>query len=119
VEGLGLGAATMLTPTYISENAPRAIRGMLTSFYQLFETMGAMVAFWINYGVLLHVKGNAQWQVSLAMQVLPAVLLFVCMLFCPESPRWLARQDKWEQSNEVLSYVRKLPKDHPYVQAEM
>jgi MFS family permease len=40
VEGLGLGAATMLTPTYISENAPRATRGMLVGLYQLFETMG-------------------------------------------------------------------------------
>ena len=48
IEGLGLGAATMLTPTYISENAPRAVRGMLVGLYQLFETMGAMVAFWIN-----------------------------------------------------------------------
>lgn len=44
IEGLGLGGATMLTPTYISENAPRATRGMLTGLYQLFETMGAMVA---------------------------------------------------------------------------
>ena len=48
IEGLGLGAATMLTPTYISENAPRAVRGMLVGLYQLFETMGAMIAFWIN-----------------------------------------------------------------------
>ena len=49
VEGLGLGAATMLTPTYISENAPRATRGMLVGLYQLFETMGAMVAFWYAF----------------------------------------------------------------------
>ena len=87
--------------------------------YQLFETMGAMVAFWINYGSLLHLHGNATWQVPLAMQCLPAVLLFVSMLFCNESPRWLARKDHWEKSADVLSYVRHLPKEHPYVQAEM
>jgi len=119
IEGLGLGAATMLTPTYISENAPRATRGMLTGLYQLFETMGAMVAFWINYGSLLHLHGNATWQVPLAMQCLPATLLFTGMLFCNESPRWLARTDQWEKSSQVLSHVRKLPPDHPYVQAEM
>lgn len=119
IEGLGLGAATMLTPTYISENAPRATRGMLVGLYQLFETMGAMIAFWINYGSLLHLKGNAEWQVPLAMQCLPATLLFVGMLFCNESPRWLARTDRWEQSSRVLSHVRKLPETHPYVQAEM
>lgn len=119
IEGLGLGAATMLTPTYISENAPRATRGMLVGLYQLFETMGAMIAFWINYGSLLNMSGNAQWQVPLAMQCLPAALLFVGMLFCNESPRWLARTDRWEQSSRVLAHVRKLPESHPYVQAEM
>ena len=92
---------------------------MLVGLYQLFETMGAMVAFWINYGSLLHSKGNAQWQVPLAMQCLPATLLFLGMLFCNESPRWLARTDRWEQSSRVLAHVRKLPESHPYVQAEM
>lgn len=56
VEGLGLGGATMLAPTYVAENAPRGIRGLLIGFYQLFETMGAMVAFFIDYGSLLHIK---------------------------------------------------------------
>lgn len=45
----------MLAPTYVSENAPRGIRGLLIGFYQLFETMGAMVAFFIDYGSLLHI----------------------------------------------------------------
>lgn len=56
IEGLGLGGATMLAPTYVSENSPRAIRGLLIGFYQLFETMGAMIAFFIDYGSLLHIK---------------------------------------------------------------
>ena len=53
------------------------------------------------------------------MQCLPATLLFAGMLFCNESPRWLARTDRWEESSRVLAYVRKLPEDHPYVQGEM
>ena len=48
VEGLGLGGATMVAPTYVAENAPRGIRGLLVGFYQLFETMGAMVAFFVS-----------------------------------------------------------------------
>lgn len=38
----------MLAPTYVAENAPRGIRGLLVGFYQLFETMGAMVAFFVS-----------------------------------------------------------------------
>ena len=119
VEGLGLGGATMLAPTYVAENAPRGIRGLLVGFYQLFETMGAMIAFFINYGSLLHIKGNGQWIVPLSMQSLPPVLLFCAILFCPESPRWLARQDNWDKASSVLSQVRNLPTTHPYVQAEL
>jgi len=119
VEGLGLGGATMLAPTYVAENAPRGIRGLLVGFYQLFETMGAMVAFFINYGSLLHLKGHATWIVPLSMQSLPPLLLFLSILFCPESPRWLASRDNWDKASSVLSTVRQLPSTHPYIQAEL
>ena len=109
----------MLAPTYVAENAPRAIRGLLLGFYQLFETMGAMVAFWIDYGALLHIKGNSSYIVPLAMQSLPPFLLFCSIIFCNESPRWLARQDNWDKATKVLSSVRQLPPSHEYVQAEL
>lgn len=108
----------MVNPLYISENAPRAIRGLLTGFYQLFIVTGIMISFWINYGCLLHVKGQAMWIIPLALQGVPAALLLIGMLLCNESPRFLAKQDKWERSLAVLAQVRALPPDHPYVQSE-
>ncbi len=118
IAGLGCGAASMVNPLYISENAPRAIRGLLTGIYQLFNVTGIMVAFWINYGSLLHIKGDAAWIIPLALQGLPAVLLFVGMCLCNESPRFLAKQDRWEQAKAVLARVRALPETHPYVEQE-
>ena len=53
------------------------------------------------------------------MQALPAILLSVGMFFCHESPRFLARKDNWEQASAILSKVRSLPIDHPYVQTEL
>lgn len=108
----------MINPLYVSENAPRAIRGGLTGLYQLFITTGIMLAFWINYGSLLNIEGPAMYLVPLAMQGLPAVLLFFGMLMCNESPRWLAKQDRWEEARATLSKVRNLPSDHPYVEEE-
>jgi MFS family permease len=116
--GFGVGAASMINPLYVSENAPRAIRGGLTGLYQLFITMGIMLAFWINYGSLLNIEGPAMYLVPLAMQGLPAVLLFFGMLLCNESPRWLAKQDRWEEARATLCRVRNLPADHPYVEEE-
>ncbi|ENH72008.1 Quinate permease [Fusarium oxysporum f. sp. cubense race 1] len=115
VEGLGLGAGTMLAPTYVSENSPRAIRGFLVGFFQLLLVLGGMTAYFINYGSLLHLPGKATWMVPLACQSICPALLFFSMLFCPESPRWLASRDQWEKAGAVLSDVRKLPVDHAYI----
>lgn len=46
INGMGVGTASAITPLYISENAPRAIRGALTGLYQLFIVTGVMLAFW-------------------------------------------------------------------------
>ncbi|KAG9239344.1 putative quinate permease [Amylocarpus encephaloides] len=119
VAGLGVGAASMLTPLYVSENAPRAIRGGLTGLYQLFIATGVMLSFWVNYGTLGNLKKNAQWQVPLALQGFPAVCLFAGVALCNESPRWLARDDNWEKATTVLARLRNLPPTHEYIQMEL
>ncbi|KAK3217563.1 hypothetical protein GRF29_1g3401614 [Pseudopithomyces chartarum] len=119
IAGVGVGGASMVVPLYISENAPRAIRGGLTGIYQLFIASGTMLAFWVNYGSILHLKGAATYIVPLAMQALPAVVLVGCMLLNKESPRWLAKADRWEDASRVLARIRNLPATHPYVEAEL
>ena len=78
-----------------------------------------MLAFWINYGSLLHLHGNTTWIVPLSMQCLPAILLFFGMLLCNESPRYLAKVDRWEEATAILAKVRGLSFEHPYVQSEL
>ncbi|RKU43743.1 hypothetical protein DL546_005985 [Coniochaeta pulveracea] len=117
--GVGVGSASTINPTYVSENAPRAIRGLLTGLYQLFIVTGGMIAFWINYSVSIHFPHTkVQYIFPLAIQALPAVLLGVCMLLCHESPRWLARQDRWEDTKRILALTRNLPLTHPYIEEE-
>ncbi|KAG5923279.1 hypothetical protein E4U53_003577, partial [Claviceps sorghi] len=74
ISGLGVGCASTVTPLYVSECCPRAIRGGLTAFYQLFNVFGIMLAFWINYGCLLHLEAPAVYIVPMALQAVPAVL---------------------------------------------
>ncbi|KAK4150244.1 putative sugar transporter protein [Chaetomidium leptoderma] len=119
VAGLGVGAASMLTPLYVAECAPRSIRGGLTTFYQLFIVSGVMISFWINYGALQHFSGKATYAVPLALQALPALLLVIFMFMVPESPRWTATQDDWESTTKILVRLRNLPAEHPYVQNEL
>lgn len=52
--------------------------------------------------------------------MLPAIFLFVAMMFLPESPRWLARQDRWEESVQVLTSVHgRGDPNSPFVAKEM
>jgi len=118
ISGFGVGAASTINPVYVSENAPRAIRGLLTGIYQLFIVTGGMLSFWINYAVNINFSGKSMYIFPLAIQGLPSLLLFACMLFCNESPRWLARQDRWEEAKSILAQTRNLPQTHPYVEEE-
>jgi sugar porter (SP) family MFS transporter len=113
-----MGAASMVAPLYISEYAPRAIRGALTGIFQLFNTMGVMLAFWIDYGTQQHINGAASYIVPLATQGIPAILLIIGMFFLKESPRFLVKQDRWEEARKILATTRNLPQDHPYLEEE-
>ncbi|KAJ0347489.1 hypothetical protein KNSL1_006373 [Colletotrichum chrysophilum] len=80
-----------------------------------------MLGFWINYATDQIVANDAktQWIVPLAFQLVPGVLLFVGMMFCPESPRWLAKGDNYESAERVLTMIRGLESDHSYIRHEM
>lgn len=52
--------------------------------------------------------------------MIPAILLFFAMILLPESPRWLARQDRWEECHDVLARVHASGDlNHPFVQYEL
>jgi sugar porter (SP) family MFS transporter len=119
VSGLGVGAVSVVNPIYVTENAPRAIRGLLTGMYQLFIVTGGMIAFWINYGANQHLSEDAMYIIPLAVQGIPALLLFSLMMLCNESPRYLARRDRWEEAKAVLIKIRGLGPDHQYVVDEI
>lgn len=57
--------------------------------------------FYICYGCS-YIQGTAAFRVPWMLQAIPAILLFIGMLFLPESPRWLASKDRWEECRDVL-----------------
>jgi hypothetical protein len=48
IAGMGVGGASMISPIYISEVSPPAIRGRLVGFYEFSWQIGGLVGFWIN-----------------------------------------------------------------------
>ncbi|KAF5342615.1 hypothetical protein D9611_001585 [Ephemerocybe angulata] len=123
VTGLGVGSLSMAVPLYNAEIAPPEVRGSLVGLQQLAITFGIMVSFWIDYGTN-YIGGTdehqheAAWRIPLALQLVPAVVLGVGILFMPFSPRWLVNQERDEEALQVLSSARNLPVDHELVRIE-
>ena len=102
VIGLAVGSASMVVPLYIGEVVPPRVRGGLVSLNQLAITAGILVSYLIDYGL----SGSANWRLMFGLAAIPAVLLFVGMLFQKESPHWLIRQDRIDEARDTLKRVR-------------
>ena len=50
--------------------------------------------YFIEFGCS-YLNGNASFRIPWGLQMIPAALLSVGMLFFPESPRWLVDNDRY------------------------
>jgi SP family sugar:H+ symporter-like MFS transporter len=111
IGGLGVGAASVLTPAYISEVTPASMRGRLSSVQQIMIITGLTGAFLGNYA-LAHTAGSSTaefwlgfpaWRWMFWLQVVPASIYLLALLAIPESPRFLVAKNRDAQAEAVLS----------------
>jgi MFS family permease len=103
VLGIAVGTASFVSPMYISELAPKCIRGGVTSFNQLMVVCGIFVAYIVNWAL----KGAADnWRWMLGLGAIPGAALAVGMFFQPFSPRWLIQQGRDDEARDVLHRAR-------------
>jgi sugar porter (SP) family MFS transporter len=100
--GLAVGSASMVVPLYIGEIVPPRVRGGLVSLNQLAITTGILVSYLIDYGL----SDSGNWRLMFGLAAIPAVALFIGMLFQKESPHWLIRQGRIDEARAVLRRVR-------------
>ncbi len=103
VVGVAIGIASMLTPMYLAEIAPKQQRGAIVSLNQFCITFGILVSYLSDYA-LTDVAGNWRWMLGLG--VVPGAILFFGMLTLPESPRWLAGRGRTEEARAALHRMR-------------
>ncbi len=102
VLGLAVGAASFIAPMFISEIAPRRMRGELVAFNQLMLTSGILAAYIGNWAL----KGLPdEWRWMVGVAVLPGLALALGMLSVPASPRWLAEKGRHDEARDVLRRV--------------
>ncbi|KAF8345118.1 general substrate transporter [Amanita rubescens] len=120
VSGVGIGAISAVAPTYVSECAPKEVRGKITGVFQVMVAIGVMISYFVNLGVGLHVKpGVNVWRIPFAVQLIPAGIMCLGLLTVKESPRWLSSVDRYHEAIHNLAYLRRDSVDSEAVIAEM
>ncbi|GAA6039048.1 hypothetical protein JCM8097_000172 [Rhodosporidiobolus ruineniae] len=120
LQGFTGGMSAVTGTMYLSEIAPKVVRGLLLGLFSLNTMLGIMLGYWANYGALLNISDDShwQWRVALIVQIVPGVVILLFVPFIVESPRWLAWKDRPEDALKSLVRLRKLPAEHDYVLSE-
>jgi SP family arabinose:H+ symporter-like MFS transporter len=109
IGGVGIGAASVISPNYIAEIAPTRIRGRCVTLYQLGIVVGILAAVFVN--MLIQRMGDEAWNVATGWRwmfvagVAPAILFGLMILPAVESPRWLMKMGRRDQALKVLTRV--------------
>jgi MFS family permease len=120
IAGLGIGGMSSITPVFVAENCPPAVRGRITGLFQEFLVIGSTFAYWLNYGVALHISPSTkQWRIPVAIQLIPGGFLLIGLFFLKESPRWLMKQGRYEEATNSLAYMRREEPTDPDIVKEI
>lgn len=102
VLGLSAGLAAVTLPVYLSEIAPRQVRGAVTAFYNFAIVSGQFMGFVVGASL----ASLEAWRWMLGLAVVPSILFFIGLFFIWESPRWLVKQRREREAWEILRYDR-------------
>ncbi|GAB2211535.1 hypothetical protein Droror1_Dr00024850 [Drosera rotundifolia] len=96
--GLGIGLLSYVVPVYIAEITPKNLRGGFTALHQLMICCGGSVMYLIGTIVL--------WRILAIVGTIPSLVQLLGLPFIPESPRWLAKNGRWHDSENALKRLR-------------
>ena len=100
--GMAVGADYPIATSLLAEFSPRKWRGPLLGAFVCMWFVGAAVAYVVGQALLSYDEG---WRWMLASAALPALVIVLLRLGTPEAPRWLLKQGREDEANEVLQKV--------------
>ncbi len=116
--GAGVGFISSIVILYMSEIAPRKVRGALVAGYQFCITIGILLANCVVYATQNR-RDTGSYRIPIAVQFLWALILGTGLFFLPESPRYFVAKGNLEKAARALSHVRGQPIDSDYIQDEL
>ncbi|KAF2257798.1 hypothetical protein CC78DRAFT_549621 [Lojkania enalia] len=119
--GVGMGLKGSTVPIFAAENSPAQIRGALVMSWQMWTAFGIFLGFCANLAV--YQVGDIAWRLQIGSAFIPAVPLTLGIYFCPESPRWYIKKNRYREAYNSLLKLRFTPlqaaRDLYYIHAQL
>ncbi|KAG9783392.1 general substrate transporter, partial [Aureobasidium melanogenum] len=118
IAGLAIGGLSVMVPAYQGESSPRHVRGAIVCCYQLFITIGILIANLINFGTE-SIKSTASWRIPMGIGFLFAIVLGVGILFFPETPRHQYRHGDIDTATRSIAKFHGVSERHRVVKDQL
>lgn len=118
IAGIGVGFVSAIIILYMSEIAPRKIRGAIVSGYQFCITIGLLLASCVDYGTKDR-NDTGSYRIPIAIQFLWAMILAGGIAMLPESPRWYVKMGRPDDAAKALGRIRGQPTESEYIREEL
>jgi MFS transporter, putative metabolite:H+ symporter len=106
VSGIGIGLELVTIGTYVSELAPKAIRGRAFACYQGIAFCAVPVVAFLAYALIeTRPFGFDGWRWIVLIGADAAIFVWFLRRALPESPRWLAQQGRLDEADRVLKAI--------------
>lgn len=118
VAGFGVGFVSAIIILYMSEVAPKKVRGAIVSGYQFCITIGILLASCVDYATQNR-NDTGSYRIPIAIQMLWAIILATGLFLLPESPRYFVKRGKIDKATDSLARLRGEPVGSEYIQQEL
>ncbi|KAF2274055.1 general substrate transporter [Westerdykella ornata] len=118
IAGIGVGFVSATIILYMSEVAPKAVRGAIVSGYQFFITVGLLLAAVVDQATQNRMDSGS-YRIPMAIQFLWALVLGIGLFLLPESPRYHVKKGHHERAATALATLRGQAVDSQYIKDEL
>ncbi|TVY37534.1 putative metabolite transport protein [Lachnellula subtilissima] len=102
--GMGVGLEGGTVPVYVAESVSRKYRGNLVSLYQFMIALGEVLGY-VVAAIFVNVSAGG-WRYMLGSSLVFSTIMFVGILFMPESPRFLMHKGRTTEAWHVWKQIR-------------
>ncbi|RKT88500.1 MFS transporter, sugar porter (SP) family [Saccharopolyspora antimicrobica] len=99
--GISIGLSLVVTPIFLAESAPAAIRGALVVGYQVATVTGILIAYLVDWSL----ADSGNWRLMLALSAVPSVLVMFLLVKLPDTARWYVLKGRHEEARRTLQLV--------------